>query len=55
MNVLLEHERRKMPGISRFYNGMSETPQSQKHPYRVTNALLLHWNPNDTSPTRYEL
>ena len=37
MNVLLPYERRKMPGISSFYHGMSETPQSQKHPSRVTN------------------
>ena len=57
MNVLLPHERRKMPGISRFYqfHGKSETPQSQKHQSRVADAFLLKWNQNDTSPTRYEL
>ena len=36
-----------------YNHGMSETPQSQKHQSRVTNAsnaLLLKWNPNDTSP-----
>ena len=38
-----------------FYNGMFETLQSQKDQSRDTNALLLKWNPNDTSPTRYEL
>ena len=46
-----------MPGISRFYqfHGKSKTPQSQKHQSRVTDAFLLKWNQNDTSPTRYEL
>ena len=42
MNVLLPHERRKMPEISKFYHGMSETPQSQKHQSRVTNAMQFY-------------